>query len=166
MSPSDAAREPPTLALRLIMLEKLAKSVLALVAAAVFAGLLATGASWHLHGMAAKLRDHVSAAWSVYVADALVSVTERRHLAVATSALALDGVVTALEWYALYRGRVWGEWLVVVAMSSLLPFEVVALIHHHRAGRFVILAVNVAIVAYLVRHALRRRAIRAAAGPA
>jgi uncharacterized membrane protein (DUF2068 family) len=151
----DVEPRRPELALRLIVLEKMVKSVLALGAAFTFGLMLLTGTAIHLHGMATHLREHVSAAWSVYLADAVVSVTERRHLAVATCALALDGVATGLEWYALKRGHAWGEWLVVAATSSLLPFELVALVRHHHAGRLVVLLVNIAIVVYLVRHARR-----------
>jgi uncharacterized membrane protein (DUF2068 family) len=143
------------LALRLIIVGKLVKAIFVLTTAAIFAALLLTGSSVHLHGFATSVREHVTEAWSVYLANAVISVTERRHLAVATGALLLDGTCTSLEWYALRRGHTWGEWLVVVATSSLLPFEVVALVHHHHVGRFVILIVNLAIVVYLALHALR-----------
>jgi uncharacterized membrane protein (DUF2068 family) len=167
VSDPSAAQQPQPekkdLALRLIMLEKAVKSVLVLTTAVVFAGMLVTGSSVHLHGMATSLREHAAAAWSVYVADAVVSVTERRHLAVATSALFLDGITTGLEWYALSRGRAWGEWLVVIAMSALIPFEVVSLVRGGHVGRFVILAGNVVIVLYLTRHAWKRHLARRAA---
>ena len=154
------------LALRLIMLEKLLKSVFVLSTALVFTGMLMTGSSVHLHVITTHLREHVTAAWSVYLADAIVSVTERRHLVVATWALFLDGVSTAVEWYALSRGRAWGEWLVVAATSSLLPFEVHALIEKGHVGRLVVLLVNLAIVLYLARHAWRRHVARRAAATA
>jgi uncharacterized membrane protein (DUF2068 family) len=93
----------------------------------------------------------------------VLSVTERRHLTVATGALFLDGVTTGLECYALLRGRAWGEWLVVVAMSALLPFEVVSLVHAQHVGRLIVLLGNVVIVAYLLRHARKRHAARRAA---
>jgi uncharacterized membrane protein (DUF2068 family) len=144
------------LALQLIALGKLVKATIVLASGTVFAGMLLTGSTVHLHGLATHMREHVTAAWSIYVANAVVSVTDRRHLAVVTCALLLDGATTAVEWYALSRGRRWGEWLVVVATSSLLPFEVVALLRHHHAGRLVVLVVNLAVVAYLARHALKR----------
>jgi uncharacterized membrane protein (DUF2068 family) len=145
------------LILRLIILEKLVKAAFVLTVASGFAGLLATGTSAHLHGLATDLREHVTAAWSVYLSNAIVSVTERRHLAVATAAMFLDGISTLVEWYALRRGHTWGEWLVVVATSAFLPFEVVALVRHHHVGRVVVLVVNIAIVLYLARHAWRHR---------
>ena len=147
------AREP---GLRLILLYKLLKAGLALSTALVFAFLLATGSDGHLHGLAGHLRKNVTAAWSVLLADAIVSVTERRHLVVATAALFLDGFGTIVEWWALHHGRRWGEWLVVVATSSFVPFEVVALVRHHHLGRFLVLVVNVAVIAYLLRHVVKR----------
>ncbi len=146
------------LGLRLIILEKALKALFVLLAASVFAGMLVTGSSVHLHGAATHLREHVTAAWAVYAANAVVSVTERRHLAVATSALILDGLTTGAEWYALRQGKRWGEWVVVVAMAALIPFEVLALVRARHIGRGLVLLGNIVIVAYLVRHALRRRA--------
>lgn len=155
------------LTLRLIILEKAIKALFVLGVACVFAVMLVTGSSVHLHGFATSLREHVTAAWSVYAANAIVSVTERRHLTVATGALFLDGVTTGFEWYALSRGHSWGEWLVVVAMSALVPFEIAALAHHVHVGRVVVLAGNIAIVAYLTRHAWKRHlARRAVTSPA
>jgi uncharacterized membrane protein (DUF2068 family) len=154
----NSSREP---ALRLIVLYKLIKAIVVLVVAVFFLGLLLTGSSVHLHGLATNLREHLTAAWSIYLANALVSATERRHLVVLTAALFLDGVTTSVEWYALSRGHTWGEWLVVVATSSLVPFEVMALVHDFHVGRVAVLLVNLAIVAYLVRHALKHRRVRA-----
>jgi uncharacterized membrane protein (DUF2068 family) len=153
-APPPARRE---LTLRLIILEKLVKAILVLTIGVVFVVMLVTGSSVHLHGMATHLREHVNAAWTVYLADAVVSVTERRHLTVATCALLLDGVTTGLEWYALTRGKTWGEWLVVAAMSALLPFEVAALVHEVHVGRVVVLLGNLGVVAYLAHHAWKRR---------
>ena len=65
------------LTLRLIILEKAIKALFVLGVACVFAVMLVTGSSVHLHGFATSLREHVTAAWSVYAANAIVSVTER-----------------------------------------------------------------------------------------
>jgi len=161
--PSSDGRAP---GLRLIIVAKLVKAILVLAIALFFTVLLVTGTSAHLHGLATHLREHVTAAWSVYLSDAVVSATERRHLVVATSALFLDGITTSVEWYALRRGHTWGEWLVVGATSSLLPFEVVAIVRHFHAGRVLVLVVNAAIALYLTRHAILRRARQKEAGPA
>jgi uncharacterized membrane protein (DUF2068 family) len=107
--------------------------------------------------MATHLREHVAAAWAVYAADAIVSATDRRRLTVITSAMFLDALTTSLEWYALVRGKRWGEWLVVVAMSALVPFEAVSFAHERHTGRLVVLLGNVVIVAYLAWHAWKRQ---------
>ena len=137
--------------LQLIILGKLIKACFVLAAAVTCLVLLVTGSSVRLHGFLTTLREHVTAAWSIYLANTVVSVTERRHFVVATSALFLDGISTSVEWYALRRGHAWGEWLVVVATSSLIPFEVVALVRHGHVGRVVLLLINVLVVVYLVR---------------
>jgi uncharacterized membrane protein (DUF2068 family) len=55
-----------------------------------------------------------------------------------------------------YRKR-WAEWLTVVATSLLVPLEAYELVRHPSALKAVGIAVNVAIVAYLVR-VVRRKA--------
>jgi len=54
-----------------------------------------------------------------------------------------------------YRKR-WAEWLTVVATSLLIPFEVYELARHPSVLKGVGIAVNVAIVAYLVRVVRRK----------
>ena len=69
----------------------------------------------------------------------------------------LDGVTTALEALLLYSGHAWGEWVVVIGLGALVPFEFAALERHPTWVRLVALLVNVAIVAYLARLRLRAR---------
>jgi uncharacterized membrane protein (DUF2068 family) len=71
-------------------------------------------------------------------------------------ALLLDGLLTLLEGWALYRGFPWAPWLVVIATGSLLPFEVAALARRLRVGRLLILLVNLAVVTYLGVRAMRQ----------
>jgi uncharacterized membrane protein (DUF2068 family) len=78
------------------------------------------------------------------------------------AAIAGDGVFSAFEGWALLRGFRWAPWVVVVATATLIPFEVVAIVRHRRIGRFVLLAVNLAIVAYLAWRARREHAERKA----
>jgi len=150
--------------LKLIISYKLVKACTVLGLAAVLAVMIVTGVSPDLYRFATRLREHATAAWAMRVAGAMVSATEHRHLVVVTSALFLDGISTCVEWYALARGHTWGEWFVVVATSLLLPFEVVAFVRGQHVGRLVILLVNIVIVLYLMRHAMR--AARARVGSA
>jgi uncharacterized membrane protein (DUF2068 family) len=49
----------------------------------------------------------------------------------------------------------WGEWLTVIITSSLLPIEVYEIVRHPSAVKVTVLAVNIAIVAYLI-YGIRR----------
>lgn len=70
----------------------------------------------------------------------------------------LDGLVTAAEGFLLWHGDAWGEWLVVATLGALVPLEAFSLERHPSLPKLVLLGVNVAIVAYLVRMRLRARA--------
>lgn len=96
---------------------------------------------------------HLTAAWSLHVANALAGFATPHHVAFACIALCLDGAFSLFEGWVLYLGKWWAPWLIVVAMVSLVPFEIVAIVRHRRIGRVVLLVVNVAIVAYLARRA-------------
>jgi uncharacterized membrane protein (DUF2068 family) len=59
--------------------------------------------------------------------------------------------VTFIEGAGLFLGLRWAEYLTIIATSSFLPFEIYEVAAHFSAGRIVLLLVNVAVVAYLVR---------------
>ncbi len=139
------------------MTYKLVKGVAQCAAAAVIAGLVLFGYGPELAELATQLRRHVAGAWSVKLANVLVALASPHRLWEIVVALVLDGALTVFEGVSLVRGYWWGPWLVVVATSSLLPFEVLALLEHRHAGRLVLLAINLAIVVYLVGRARRER---------
>jgi uncharacterized membrane protein (DUF2068 family) len=143
--------------LRLIIVYKVVRGAAALAVAAVMLGCLLSGKAEFLSGVGPRLAHHFAGAWSVSLAKALISATKPGHLWLAALALAMDGAVTLLEGWALHHGHWWGPWLVVVTMSSLLPFELVAIARRFSPWRIAILACNVAIVAYLLRKALSER---------
>ena len=62
----------------------------------------------------------------------------------------LDGSTTALEGLLLLLGKPWGEWLVTISLSLVLPFEVYELIHKPGVGKAIVLLLNAAIIVYLV----------------
>lgn len=134
---------------RLIMAYKLVKGGLALALSMTLGILLAAGATEPLRAVAANMPHHFAGAWSIALAKLLLSATEPQHLFLVAVALGVDGVFTLVEGWALRRGHWWGPWLVLITTSSLLPFEVVALVHKVHAGRVIVLVLNVAIVAYL-----------------
>jgi uncharacterized membrane protein (DUF2068 family) len=149
-------RFTPEPGLRLIILYKLVKASFALAISVILWSLVAAGSAERVLGFAVDLRSHLTAAWSIRLADAFVTAADRRHLEVITAALTLDGAATLFEWYALRTGRPWGAWLVVLATSSLLPLEIIAIVRHRHTGRIVLFFVNLVIVVYLVQRTLKK----------
>src|SRR6478609_4503883 len=68
-----------------------------------------------------------------------------------------DGLLTLLEGVLLMRGHAWGEWLVVVGLAALVPFEAVSFERHPGALKVVVLTLNVAIVLYLAARRWQQR---------
>jgi uncharacterized membrane protein (DUF2068 family) len=66
------------------------------------------------------------------------------------------GLLELVEGTGLWLDQLWAEYLTVIATSLLVPFEIYELAHKPNAWKAAGLAVNIAIVAYLIR-LLRRR---------
>jgi uncharacterized membrane protein (DUF2068 family) len=66
-------------------------------------------------------------------------------------------VVFAVEGIGLVRKRLWAEWLTVVVTASFIPFEIYELARRLSGPKVVALALNVAILAYLVWRRLSER---------
>ena len=160
---SSAVERPREAGVRLIILYKLIKGAAQVTLAATLFVLLLLHATGPLESMGVHLQSHFAGAWSVELAKLLMSAAEPRHLEFIALALTLDAGLTLLEGWALYHAHWWGPWLVVVATSSLLPFEAAALVRKVHAGRLIVFLLNVVIVVYLARTAARH-ARRARAG--
>jgi uncharacterized membrane protein (DUF2068 family) len=143
-------------ALRLIVAYKLTRGAASLMAAALLAAFTAVDRATPLLAVAEQVRRHATSAWSIAVADALVSAVAPRHLWLVTGALALDGTFTFVEGWALHRSWWWGSWLVVIATGGFLPVEVIAIVRHADAGRVLLLGLNVGVALYLARRARAR----------
>lgn len=65
--------------------------------------------------------------------------------------------VFTVEGMGLVLRKAWAEWLTIIVTTSFVPFEVYEVIHEPGVGKAVALALNVAIVAYLI--------VRAGRGP-
>jgi uncharacterized membrane protein (DUF2068 family) len=150
---------PPRIAtgVRIIVIYKWVKTAAEVLAALALPGLMVGGEAEHLHALALALRSHMVGAWSMHLANLLVTVTTHRYLALTAVALGLDGAFSFVEGWSLWRGYPWGSWLVVIATSSLVPFEILELLREVRVGRVLVLMVNVVIVSYLVTRARRER---------
>ena len=71
-------------------------------------------------------------------------------------------ILHLIEGIGLILERDWAGYLVVLATSSLIPFEIYEIIQKHSLVRIAVLIVNLAIVAYLVvqlrkHHAARKK---------
>ncbi len=145
----------------LIIAYKLVKAAVWFVLAAVIAVMTGMGLGADLLGLAGHLRHHAGA-WSLDLADLVTRAATRRGLWTVVVALVADGLMSVLEGWALWHAHWWGPWLVVVSTGSLLPFEVVAFARHPHLVRACLFLLNLAIVVYLARKALRERRERRA----
>ncbi len=66
------------------------------------------------------------------------------------------GVLELVEGVGLFYRRRWAEWLTVVATSLLIPLELYELVRHASVLKAGGIAVNVLVVAYLVRVVYRK----------
>lgn len=90
-----------------------------------------------LHGLAARAVPALDAAGP-------------RRLVVVAAAAFVYAAVFVVEGVGLFRARRWAEYLTVVVTISFLPFEAVALAHRMSVPRAATLALNVAVVIYLI----------------
>jgi uncharacterized membrane protein (DUF2068 family) len=61
-----------------------------------------------------------------------------------------------VEGTGLWLRKRWGEWLTVIITSSLVPVEIYEIYRHSSWVKVVVLALNVAIVIYLIYHMRRQ----------
>ena len=102
----------------------------------------------HLHLNAAKRVPQVFLQLADNLADLRLWVVATLALVYATARLA--------EAYGLWRERRWAEWLAATSGAIYLPFEIYELARGVSAMKLAMLALNVAIVLYMVA-TLRRR---------
>lgn len=60
------------------------------------------------------------------------------------------GAVFCVEGVGLILRKRWAEWLTVITTGSFIPFEIFEIVKHHSAAKIAILALNVAILIYLI----------------
>jgi uncharacterized membrane protein (DUF2068 family) len=161
--PRAAARfRPRAAALRAIIAYKTLKASAQLGLATLMLCLWPFGLEDRVESAARMLHQHATQTWARHLSGFLLRHATERALELLVLALAVDGALTAFEAFSLRRGYAWGPWLVVVATSLLLPFELFDLFEAPHLSRLVILLVNAAIAGYLARSALRHRETHAA----
>ena len=77
------------------------------------------------------------------------------HLAVAV--VTLYAIWRLVEAWGLWRAKAWASWLGCVGTAAYLPLDLYALYHHPGWHTWLVLAINLAVVAILARDLLKRR---------
>jgi uncharacterized membrane protein (DUF2068 family) len=142
---------------RAIIAYKTIKASTQLGLASVLLCLWPFGLAGRVESAARMLHAHATQMWARQLSGFLLSHVSERALAFLLLALAADGAFTAFEAFALRRRYAWAPWLVVLATSLLLPFELFELLKEPHLARLAILLINSAIAAYLARSAIRER---------
>jgi len=139
--------------LETIIVYKLTKAVLQAGVGIAAVWLLARGTEAGAATLAEFLLEHFTGAWAQRVAILLVRVATSGHVKLLAIAMFGDSALSTVEGLALRAGHWWAPWLVVIATSLLLPLELWELVRRPAWGRVGLLAVNVAVVVYLLRQA-------------
>lgn len=138
------------IALEAIIDYKLLKAAVEVVAGLFLVALLLRGTEAAAATLAQILLDHVSRAWALQAATAIVLTGTAGHVKLAAAGAFGDAVLSAVEGLALRAGRPWAPWLVVIATGALLPWELIEAIRKPGWLRIGLLAVNLAVVVYLL----------------
>lgn len=143
------------LVIRLIVLYKFVKAAVEIATAVGLVALAASGELAALRGLAIDLKENLVSRWSLLLGRVLEALVSQRGLHLLEVGLALDGVLSGIEGFALWRGYRWGPWLVIAATSIPLPLEIEEILRTHRPSRVALVLVNLAVVVYLVRRIRR-----------
>lgn len=112
-----------------------------------------------LHALAVSLVEHThlnpAAKYPRIFVEAATHLQDSRLVLLALGAGAYS-LLRFVEAYGLYREKTWAEALAAVSGAIYVPFEMAELVHRPGWLSVVLLAVNIAIVAIMVR-ALRQR---------
>jgi uncharacterized membrane protein (DUF2068 family) len=76
--------------------------------------------------------------------------TPKKEIELALTAFAY-AVLMGTEGIGLYLRRSWARWFTIGATSSLIPLEVYEIAREAHPVRIIVLALNIAVVTYLVR---------------
>jgi uncharacterized membrane protein (DUF2068 family) len=146
---------PRAAGVRLIVAYKLTKALVFMALAVVITTLALSGYIDKAYELAHTMRDHLVNHWAVKLAAFLMRWLTMARIWWVVAALAGDAIVSAIEGLALARGYAWAAWLVVAATSLLLPVEVIEIAYRTTLARVAIFAINLGIVLYLLRRAMR-----------
>lgn len=153
----DRAKSGYPLGLRLIVLEKAASAAGLLVLATITAYLLVRGVHQPVRFfIAGELREDPHDRIALWLL-AHSPVLPTRGLVALEAVWCIWAVVLGIEAAGLALRKSWAEWLVVVETVAFLPLEALELHHHATPVKWVALAINLLILAYLLVAMVRRR---------
>jgi uncharacterized membrane protein (DUF2068 family) len=141
--------------LEAIIVYKLVKAVAETVLGGAALWLVLRGAEAGAATLAEVLLEHFTGAWALQAATLVVRAATSTHVKFVAAASFADAALSAVEGLSLRAGRWWAPWLVVIATSSLLPWEAWEIWRRPTWGRALILVVNIAVVSYLLRSVAR-----------
>jgi uncharacterized membrane protein (DUF2068 family) len=146
-TPRDA--QPRFGLLRLIALYKLLKVLLLLAAAYGVLRMRDASVIARIYSWASTLPSGLEQDFVHRLLVWFSGLSSKRVEALGLGTLAYAALFS-VEGVGLWMRRRWAEWLTIVITSSLIPLEIYEFFRHPTIGRFSVLAINVAIVAYLV----------------
>jgi uncharacterized membrane protein (DUF2068 family) len=155
IGPKAPLDRPRDVGVRVIITYKLVKAALQAGLAAALPVLRQLGVTTYWAARASRIAEHVAHRWTAVLARRIAALLTPTHVTLIALALAMDAALSAVEGWALHRRFRWAPWLVVVAGSTLVPFEVIELARRPRPSRIAILVVNLVIIAYLAARARR-----------
>lgn len=145
MSLFESANKRP-FALKVIIAYKLIKAPL-MLCLALWLMLMPEDALHEASSIAEELVEGGNV-WS-HVGQWLSSQLSASVLSKAAILSLLDGLISAMEAIVLLTGRLWGEWLVILGIAALIPFELFSLVHRFSGTKIFVIVVNILMVAYL-----------------
>ena len=151
--------------LRIILLYKLVKGTLLVLASLLLTLAVLFGFASRFEDYAGMLHAHATRAWALHASELLSRLATLRWLRWSAVALALDGGINLVEAWALEKRHAWGPWVVVGVTGLFLPAELWELWRHPRPSRLSILLGNLAILVFLAWYA-RRHSRQLASPPA
>lgn len=141
--------------LEAIIVYKLVKAVAEAGLGGAALWLVLRGAEAGAATLAEVLLEHFTGAWALRAATLVVRAATSTHVKFVAAASFADAALSAVEGLSLRAGRWWAPWLVVIATGSLLPWEVWEILRRPTWSRALLLAVNMAVVVYLLRGVAR-----------
>ena len=145
---SPAAATPSGTGLRLIAVFEATKGLLVMVAGLGLLSLLHRDVEVLAEEIVERglLIHHVRL--SGVLLRAAENVTDRELWSLASIALAYSAV-RFIEAYGLWPQREWGQWFALLSGILYLPWEILAIVHHATAVRYILLLFNGALIACL-----------------